>query len=222
MMTGAGAGRGSFWACRDAAMRRAMSMAGHSSRHAGGRWHQKPFATIAVGESAERKTVFDRKEQGHSSRLTLCVLRRNKRGRRATEFRSVRHAMSLEICRLLARRSHQNFELHEKYVNPKLVRLLKTIGFDRHYTRGSGAYLYDDAGEQYLDLLAGFGVYALGRNHPAIKNAVTEMLSLDLPDLVQLDASVLAGPLAGHLILRVPQQDRGFFFNSGTEAVQDE
>src|SRR5882672_9754073 len=42
------------------------------------------------------------------------------------------------------------------------------------------------------------------------------MLSLDLPDLVQLDASVLAE----QLILRIPQQDRVFFCNSGTEAVE--
>ena len=37
--------------------------------------------------------------------------------------------------------------------------------------RGEGCYLYDDAGQRYLDFLSGFGVYALGRAHPAVKAA---------------------------------------------------
>jgi acetylornithine/succinyldiaminopimelate/putrescine aminotransferase len=38
---------------------------------------------------------------------------------------------------------------------------------------------------EYLDLLSGFGVYAFGRNHPTIINALKEVLSLEMPDLVQ-------------------------------------
>jgi ornithine--oxo-acid transaminase len=128
--------------------------------------------------------------------------------------------MSLEIRKVLASRGSDNFDLHEKYVNPKLVRMLKAIGFDRHYERAAGQYLYDKAGERYLDLLAGFGVHALGRNHPAVKAAIADVLGLDLPDLVQMDASALSGLLAEQLISRMPQQERVFFCNSGTEAVE--
>ena len=128
--------------------------------------------------------------------------------------------MSLDIRQVLASRAAENFELHEKYVNPKLVRVLTAIGFDRHYERAAGQYLYDKAGERYLDLLAGFGVYALGRNHPAVKAAIADVLALDLPDLVQMDASPLSGLLAEQLISRMPQQERVFFCNSGTEAVE--
>jgi ornithine--oxo-acid transaminase len=128
--------------------------------------------------------------------------------------------MAFDVRELLALRSAERFELHEKYVNPKLVRLLNTIGFDRRYSRASGAYLYDESGEKYLDLLAGFGVFALGRNHPAVKRALSQVLAADLPDLVQLDAAVAAGLLAEQLILRIPQQERVFFCNSGTEAVE--
>src|SRR6266850_2459086 len=128
--------------------------------------------------------------------------------------------MSLDIQQLLTDRADERFELHQRYVNPKMVGLLRTIGFDRHYTRARGPYLYDKAGQQYLDLLAGFGVYALGRNHPSVKKALSVILASDLPDLVQMDASPLSGLLAEQLILRVPEQERVFFCNSGTEAVE--
>lgn len=128
--------------------------------------------------------------------------------------------MPIDLRNLLARRAREKFALHERYLNPKLVRLLKAIAFDRHYVRASGAYLYDTAGERYLDLLAGFGVYALGRNHPGVKGAIRDVLDSNLPDLVQMDVSPLAGILAEELILRMPQQERAFFCNSGTEAVE--
>ena len=35
-------------------------------------------------------------------------------------------------------------------------------------TRGEGVHLYDEKGTEYLDLLSGIGVCALGYNHPAI------------------------------------------------------
>lgn len=128
--------------------------------------------------------------------------------------------MTFQIASVIADRGSEKFELHEKYVNPKLVRLLRTIGFDRHYARACGPYLFDEAGEKYLDLLAGFGVYALGRNHPGVKNALVEVLRSDLPDLVQMDVSTLAGVLAEQLLRRAPHQERVFFCNSGTEAVE--
>jgi ornithine--oxo-acid transaminase len=101
-----------------------------------------------------------------------------------------------------------------------MVRMLKTIGFDRHYTRAEGAYLYDGAGERTLDLLSGFGVFAVGRNHPTVKRALADVLGADLPNLVQLDVSPLAGLLAERLLSHLPGQERVFFCNSGTEAVE--
>jgi hypothetical protein len=43
-----------------------------------------------------------------------------------------------------------------------MVRVLRTIGFNRDYRRGQGAYLFDDEGHRYLDLLSGWGLFALG------------------------------------------------------------
>ncbi len=128
--------------------------------------------------------------------------------------------MTFDIHDLIARRSGEGFELHQRYINPKMVRLLRTIGFDRHYVHAEGAYLYDQDGQKYLDLLSGFGVYALGRNHPSVKKAIADVLGANLPDLVQMDAPPLAGLLAEKLISRVPECERVFFCNSGTEAVE--
>jgi ornithine--oxo-acid transaminase len=36
----------------------------------------------------------------------------------------------------------QNFELHEKHLNKQMVKVLKTIGFDRTYIKAKGPYLY--------------------------------------------------------------------------------
>jgi ornithine--oxo-acid transaminase len=128
--------------------------------------------------------------------------------------------MTFDIAKELADRAGESFSLHEKYLNPQMVRVLKTIGFDRHYVRAEGPYLFDKAGARYLDLLAGFGVFALGRNHPTVKKAMVDILNADLPNLVQMDVSLLSGLLAERLLAQIPNQDKVFFCNSGTEAVE--
>jgi acetylornithine/LysW-gamma-L-lysine aminotransferase len=42
--------------------------------------------------------------------------------------------------------------------------------------RGEGPYLYDDAGEEYLDFGASYGVAAVGHTHPEVVSAVTEQV----------------------------------------------
>ncbi len=124
------------------------------------------------------------------------------------------------ILDMLGARAGEKFTLHERFLNPKMVQVLKTIGFDRHYARAEGAYLYDTEGRRYLDLLSGFGVFAIGRNHPTVKRALTDVINADLPDMVQMDVSTLAGMLAERLLAQMPGQERVFFCNSGTEAVE--
>ncbi len=129
--------------------------------------------------------------------------------------------MTVNITELLQNRCNDKFALHEQHLNPQMVRVLRTIGYDRVYTRAEGPYLYDDRNNRYLDLLSGFGVFALGRNHPTVKAALKQVLDLDLPDLVQMDVSILAGVLAEKLVRRTPDTlTRLFFCNSGAEAVE--
>lgn len=95
--------------------------------------------------------------------------------------------------------------------------LLQT--YDRHpilLKRGEGVHLFDDAGTQYLDLLSGIGVSALGYGHPAITRAITAQAAtlLHTSNLFYHDGTAT---LAVKLT-EITGMDRVFFCNSGTEA----
>ncbi|MGW2402610.1 aspartate aminotransferase family protein [Kitasatospora sp. NPDC001664] len=126
----------------------------------------------------------------------------------------------LDLSALIAERGSERYELQAKYLNPQLARMLHTIGFDKFYERAEGAYFYDAEGNDYLDMLAGFGIFALGRHHPVVRAAVQDVMDLGLPDLVRFDCSPLQGLLAEQLLSFTPELDRVFFGNSGTEAVE--
>src|ERR1039458_280859 len=76
-----------------------------------------------------------------------------------------------DIKQIVSQRLGENYELHEKYINPTLVKVFRTIGFDRVYTKAKGQYLWDKDGNRYLDMLSGFGVYSIGSNHPKVAQA---------------------------------------------------
>jgi ornithine--oxo-acid transaminase len=128
--------------------------------------------------------------------------------------------MGFDLPGLLAGRRGQGYELHARYLNPQLPRMLHAIGFDKVYERAEGAYLYDLDGNRYADFLAGFGVFGVGRNHPVVRDALHAMLDAELADMVQFDASLLPGLLAEQLLAKAEGLDRVYFCNSGTEAVE--
>ena len=118
---------------------------------------------------------------------------------------------------MFVERQAQRSSMHARHLNEQMVRVLKTIGYDVGFQKGQGQYLFDRDGARYLDLLSGFGVFAIGRNHPALRQALKSVLDSDLPNLVQLDVSTLAGVLAERLLEFVPYLDKVFFANSGAE-----
>lgn len=129
--------------------------------------------------------------------------------------------MTFQLDELLAANRGRNFSLYSRNINPQLVRVLRSIGFDRYYVRGEGAYLYDEQDRRYLDFLAGFGVFGLGRSHPVVKRALHDAIDRDLPNLVQMDAALLPGLLAEELLKRShPKMGRVVFTNSGAESVE--
>ena len=128
--------------------------------------------------------------------------------------------MSFSIAKLIEERQADQYDLHMKYISPHMARVQKIIGFDKIYVRGEGAYLWDIDGVRYLDLLAGYSVFNLGREHPVIKQAMLEYLNLERPTLVKMDCPLLAGLLAEQLVKRMPPGlDAIFFANSGADAV---
>jgi acetylornithine aminotransferase len=86
--------------------------------------------------------------------------------------------------------------------------------------RGEGAHVWDVDGKEYLDLLGGIAVNALGHAHPALVDAVTTQLST-LGHVSNFFASVPQVELAETLLELLgvaPGGGKVFFTNSGTEA----
>src|SRR5246127_1155688 len=127
---------------------------------------------------------------------------------------------NLDVSEMFVERQAQRSAMHARHLNEQLVRVLKTIGYDVGFQKGQGQYLYDRDGARYLDLLSGFGVFAIGRNHPTLRAVLKSVLDSDLPNLVQFDVSTLAGVLAERLLKLVPYLDKVFFANSGAETVE--
>lgn len=125
-----------------------------------------------------------------------------------------------DLAALLASRGAERYELHSRYLNHQLPRMLHTIGFDRMYERAEGAHFWDADGNDHLDMLAGFGVMGLGRHHPVVRKALHDVLDASLADLTRFDCQPLPGLLAERLLAHSPHLDRVFFGSSGTEAVE--
>jgi len=125
---------------------------------------------------------------------------------------------------LLSSHSTDGLALHEQFINPAMAGVLKTIGFDARYVRGEGAYLIDDKGQRYLDCLGGYAVFAAGRNHPVIKDALKQAIDADLPNLPGIGLFRTSGILAQELVGLVPgnagdKPEMVFFASGGAEAV---
>ncbi|MAS56042.1 MAG: acetylornithine aminotransferase, partial [Pimelobacter sp.] len=86
--------------------------------------------------------------------------------------------------------------------------------------RGEGAHVWDADGTEYVDLLGGIAVNALGHAHPALVAAVSEQLGT-LGHISNFFASEPQIELAETLLGLLGHGDgKVFFTNSGTEAVE--
>lgn len=84
------------------------------------------------------------------------------------------------------------------------------------FTKGLGTRLWDQAGREYLDAVAGVAVTNVGHSHPKIVSAISEQagLLLHTSNLYSIDwQQQLAQKLT-----RLSGMDRAFFNNSGAEA----
>jgi predicted acetylornithine/succinylornithine family transaminase len=86
------------------------------------------------------------------------------------------------------------------------------------FVRGEGVRLWDAEGREYLDLLSGIGVAALGHAHPALTRAIADQAQTLLHT-----SNLFYHPYQGQLAERLANLsglERAFFCNSGTEAVE--
>jgi ornithine--oxo-acid transaminase len=128
--------------------------------------------------------------------------------------------MGFDLQALLRERAGEGYDLQSRHVNAQVPRMLHAIGFDKIFVRADGAHYWDSEGHRYLDMLAGFGVHAVGRNHPLVRKALHDVLDAGVADMLQFDAPLLMGVLAEQLLARSPGMERVYFCNSGSEAVE--
>ena len=84
------------------------------------------------------------------------------------------------------------------------------------FVRGQGVWLYDEAGKEYLDALAGIAVNTLGYAHPRLVRALSEQIGR-----VMHTSNLFQIPLqeqAADRIAAITGLDEVFFCNSGLEA----
>src|SRR5271170_596195 len=125
------------------------------------------------------------------------------------------------VKEIIETRTGQEMRLNDRYLNPQMGRILRTLGFDRTWTGGEGAHLIDSRGERYLDMFGGYGVFAIGRNHPEAIAAVEEVMAARTGNLPQLGVTLLSGVLAEQLLGRAPDSVAAMIpANTGTEAVE--
>ncbi|MGA8144358.1 MAG: aspartate aminotransferase family protein [Candidatus Acidiferrales bacterium] len=85
------------------------------------------------------------------------------------------------------------------------------------FTRGRGCRVYDSAGREYLDFLAGIAVNALGHAHPRLVRTIRREAGRAIHT-----SNLFHNPYQGPLARKLAQWsglDRVFFTNSGTEAI---
>src|SRR5947209_20634020 len=122
------------------------------------------------------------------------------------------------VGEILKHRTGEEMALNDRFLNPQMGRILRTLGFDRVWRAGEGAHLIDSEGRRYLDLFGGYGVFAIGRNHPEAIAAVQEVMTHRTGNLPQLGVTLLSGVLAEQLVERSPASVGAMVpANTGTE-----
>ncbi|MEM9800128.1 MAG: acetylornithine/succinylornithine family transaminase [Planctomycetota bacterium] len=84
------------------------------------------------------------------------------------------------------------------------------------FVRGEGVWLFDDAGERYLDLISGIGANSLGHAHPRLVQAIAGQLNA-LGHVSNLYRHPWGEELSDRLC-ELTCMDAVFFCNSGSEA----
>ncbi|MBL7119319.1 MAG: aspartate aminotransferase family protein [Dehalococcoidia bacterium] len=101
-------------------------------------------------------------------------------------------------------------ELEQKYYLQTVKRLPVTL------VRGQGVKVWDDAGKEYLDFMAGWAVNSLGHCHPVVAQALAEQANT----LIHTSNQFYTVPQIrlAELLVQNSCLDKVFLCNSGTEA----
>ncbi|SFT87588.1 glutamate-1-semialdehyde 2,1-aminomutase [Algoriphagus locisalis] len=97
------------------------------------------------------------------------------------------------------------------------VRAFRAVGGEPLFIkRAEGAFLYDEDGNQFIELINSWGPMLLGHNHPKVKQAVIEAMedgtSFGAPTAREVEIAEL-------IVSMVPSIEKVRMVNSGTEAT---
>lgn len=108
--------------------------------------------------------------------------------------------------------SHEVFlhQLAQTSANPFLISI----------ARAEGVYLYSPEGKEYMDMISGIGVSAIGHRHPHVINAIKDQLDKHLHVMVYGEyIQSASNRLVAKLTSLLPGNlNCAYFVNSGTEA----
>jgi glutamate-1-semialdehyde 2,1-aminomutase len=97
------------------------------------------------------------------------------------------------------------------------VRAFRAVGGDPLFIkRADGAYLYDEDGNEFIELINSWGPMILGHNHPEIREAIVKAVetgtSFGAPTAREIEIAEL-------IVSMVPSVEKVRMVNSGTEAT---
>lgn len=109
---------------------------------------------------------------------------------------------------------------YEKYVNPAQAKLFRFMGLDSVEEKAERWTITDSEGQEFIDCLGGYGMFALGHRHPKVIEAVEKELHT-MPMCGKVLFNRPMAELAEALAEITPGElQYSFFVNSGTEAVE--
>ncbi|MCJ7482900.1 MAG: aspartate aminotransferase family protein [Thermodesulfovibrionales bacterium] len=115
---------------------------------------------------------------------------------------------------------HEATELFRRHINHPLASLLKLGNVDMRFTKAEGIYLYDEEGQRYMDLTAGYGALNLGHNPKEVIKAVNE--AQKLPAVLLVGHNPLMGALGKTLASILPGDlSVAIFGSGGAEAIEN-
>ncbi len=108
--------------------------------------------------------------------------------------------------------------LNSESIAGGVMSLNRKIDPMRVFVRASGAYMWDDAGNRFIDYHAAFAPYLLGHSDPDVNQAVIDSIHRD-ESLMGAGTTPWEHEIADLLVESVPYLEQVQLTNSGTEAV---
>ncbi len=112
-------------------------------------------------------------------------------------------------------------EHYRNFGNSYFVIYLGLLGYARKFNKAEGCFIWDENGNHYLDCFSGYGVLALGHNHPKVIAEIQKVLEKKSPNVLQASLSPHVAVLCHNLAEITPEGLlHSFLCNSGTEATE--